>query len=87
MRDLSARMRSRGPDGSGYHGNEKFGLAHERLAIMDPEGGKQPIVYEDAKYSVCANGEIYNFRQLQVFIHIPLHFRLYALFYLSLIHI
>ena len=66
MRDLSARMRSRGPDGSGYYGNEKFGLAHERLAIMDPEGGKQPIVYEDAKYSVCANGEIYNFRQLQV---------------------
>jgi len=66
MRDLSARMRSRGPDGSGYYGNEKFGLAHERLAIMDPEGGKQPIIYEDAKYSVCANGEIYNFRQLQV---------------------
>ena len=32
--------------GSGYHGNERFGLAHERLAIMDPEGGKQPIVYE-----------------------------------------
>ena len=32
---------------------------------MDPEGGKQPIVYEDAKYSVCANGEIYNFRQLR----------------------
>jgi asparagine synthase (glutamine-hydrolysing) len=28
---------------------------------MDPEGGKQPIVYEDSKYSVCANGEIYNF--------------------------
>ena len=66
MRDLSARMRSRGPDGSGYYGNEKFGLAPERLAIMDPEGGNQPIVYEDAKYSVCANGEIYNFRQLQV---------------------
>ena len=66
MRDLSARMRSRGPDGSGYHGNEKFGLAHERLAIMDPEGGKQPIVYEDAKYSVCANGEIYNHKELRL---------------------
>uniref|UniRef100_A0A7S0SB12 asparagine synthase (glutamine-hydrolyzing) n=1 Tax=Mantoniella antarctica TaxID=81844 RepID=A0A7S0SB12_9CHLO len=65
MRALSARMRSRGPDGSGYYGNERFGLAHERLAIMDPEGGKQPIVYEEAKYSVCANGEIYNFRELQ----------------------
>ena len=40
---------------------------------MDPEGGKQPIVYEDAKYSVCANGEIYNFRQLQVRIEWPFH--------------
>jgi asparagine synthase (glutamine-hydrolysing) len=49
MRGLSARMRTRGPDGSGYYGNERFGLAHERLAIMDPEGGKQPIVYEDEK--------------------------------------
>ena len=56
MRELSARMRTRGPDGSGYYGNERFGLAHERLAIMDPEGGKQPIVYEEEKYSVCANG-------------------------------
>ena len=65
MRTLSARMRSRGPDGSGYHGNDRFGLAHERLAIMDPEGGKQPIVYEESKYAVCANGEIYNFRMLQ----------------------
>ena len=66
MRGLSARMRTRGPDGSGYHGNERFGLAHERLAIMDPEGGKQPIVYKSDGYSVCANGEIYNFRELQV---------------------
>jgi len=65
MRTLSSRMRSRGPDGSGYHGNDRFGLAHERLAIMDPEGGKQPIVYEESKYAVCANGEIYNFRMLQ----------------------
>jgi asparagine synthase (glutamine-hydrolysing) len=32
---------------------------------MDPEGGKQPIVYEESKYAVCANGEIYNFRMLQ----------------------
>ena len=51
MRELSARMRSRGPDGSGYYGNEHFGLAHERLAIMDPEGGKQPIVYEAGAYT------------------------------------
>jgi len=67
MRELSARMRTRGPDGSGYYGSKRYGLAHERLAIMDPEGGKQPIVYEDGAktYAVVANGEIYNFRKLQ----------------------
>lgn len=67
MRELSARMVTRGPDGSGYFGSRRYGLAHERLAIMDPEGGKQPIVYEDGAktYAVCANGEIYNFRKLQ----------------------
>jgi len=63
MRILSARMRTRGPDGSGYYGERRFGLAHERLAIMDPEGGKQPIVYPGS--AVVANGEIYNFRELQ----------------------
>ena len=53
MRELSARMRTRGPDGSGYYGSKRYGLAHERLAIMDPEGGKQPIVYEDAAKTYC----------------------------------
>lgn len=65
MRELSARMVTRGPDGSGYHGRDKFALAHERLAIMDPEHGRQPIVYDDGASAVCANGEIYNFRALQ----------------------
>lgn len=67
MTELAARMRTRGPDGSGYYGNARYGLAHVRLAIMDPDGGKQPIVYEDGAktYAVCANGEIYNFRKLQ----------------------
>ena len=65
MREYSARMVTRGPDGSGYHSRERWALAHERLAIMDPEHGKQPILYDDGKAAVCANGEIYNFRALQ----------------------
>jgi len=65
VREHSARMRTRGPDGSGYHGGDHFALAHERLAIMDPEGGKQPIVYETTGNAVVANGEMYNFRALQ----------------------
>lgn len=65
VREHSARMRTRGPDGSGYHGGAHFALAHERLAIMDPEGGKQPIVYEESGLGLVANGEMYNFRALQ----------------------
>ena len=37
---LSSRQRTRGPCGNGYEGGKYWGLAHERLAIMDPEGGK-----------------------------------------------
>ena len=61
---LSHRQTTRGPDGSGYTGGKHWGIAHERLAIMDPEGGKQPITNEETGTSVCANGEIYNFREL-----------------------
>jgi len=39
LQKLSHRTWTRGPDGSGYHGGANWGLAHERLAIMDPEGG------------------------------------------------
>lgn len=39
LASLSHRMRSRGPDGNGYYGGSNWGLSHERLAIMDPEGG------------------------------------------------
>jgi asparagine synthase (glutamine-hydrolysing) len=62
--ELSFRQTTRGPDGSGHVGGAHWGICHERLAIMDPEGGKQPISYQDSDSHVCANGEIYNFREL-----------------------
>lgn len=40
-------------------------LAHERLAIIDPTSGDQPLFNEDKSVSVCVNGEIYNYKQLR----------------------
>jgi asparagine synthase (glutamine-hydrolysing) len=67
LASLSHRMRSRGPDGNGYFGGSNWGLSHERLAIMDPEGGQQPIIYEDRESPIAlvANGEIYNHKALE----------------------
>jgi asparagine synthase (glutamine-hydrolysing) len=45
--------------------NDKAILAHERLAIVDPASGKQPLFSEDKKLVLAANGEIYNHRELR----------------------
>merc|ERR1719401_728262 len=65
--DLVTRMISRGPDGVGFFGNSRFGMAHVRLAIMDPQHGQQPLVrsYDNKGYACVINGEIYNHRALQ----------------------
>ena len=55
----------RGPDGEGYHVEPGVGLGHRRLAIIDREGGKQPIFNEDHSVAVTYNGEIYNYVPLQ----------------------
>ena len=53
-------LRHRGPDWSGIYDHPKAILAHERLAIVDPTSGKQPLFSEDKKLVLAANGEIYN---------------------------
>jgi len=53
-------LRHRGPDWSGIFSNKRAILAHERLAIVDPTSGKQPLFSEDKKLVLAANGEIYN---------------------------
>lgn len=58
-------VRHRGPDGSGMHVQPNGVLGHRRLAIMDPEGGDQPLYDETRSMAIVANGEIYNFPQLR----------------------
>ncbi|MGB2225332.1 MAG: asparagine synthase B [Polaribacter sp.] len=63
--EMSKKIRHRGPDWSGIFSNEKAILAHERLAIVDPASGKQPLFSEDKRYVLAANGEIYNHKEIR----------------------
>ena len=62
---LSARQRHRGPDWSGVHAEPRCLLVHERLAIVDPAGGAQPLRSADGALALAVNGEIYNHRELE----------------------
>ena len=63
--EMSKKVRHRGPDWSGIYADEKAILAHERLAIVDPTSGKQPLLSDDGKLILAANGEIYNHREVR----------------------
>ena len=62
---MSKKIRHRGPDWSGIYSNNNAIIAHERLAIVDPTSGKQPLFSDDNRYILAANGEIYNHLQLR----------------------
>ena len=67
---LQRHVRHRGPDGSGIHvmknhDGSHSAIAHERLAIMDPLSGNQPLYSQDRKFSLAVNGEIYNYKELR----------------------
>lgn len=63
--EMSKKVRHRGPDWSGIYSDDKAVLAHERLSIVDPASGKQPLFSPDGKLVLAANGEIYNHRELR----------------------
>ncbi|HEY0503454.1 MAG TPA: asparagine synthase B [Lysobacter sp.] len=63
--ELSQRQRHRGPDWSGVHVDDGAILVHERLAIVDPAGGSQPLRSGDGELVLAVNGEIYNHRELK----------------------
>jgi asparagine synthase (glutamine-hydrolysing) len=68
LRRIRDHMTARGPDGFGewYSQDERVGLGHRRLTIIDlSERGAQPMTSADGKFVITFNGEIYNYRQLR----------------------
>ena len=62
---MSQKIRHRGPDWSGIYCGKSAILAHERLSIVDPKSGKQPLFSPDNKHILAVNGEIYNQRAIR----------------------
>ncbi len=62
---MSQKIRHRGPDWSGIYCGGSAILAHERLSIVDPESGGQPLYTPDRKQVLAVNGEIYNHQEIR----------------------
>ena len=62
---MSQKIRHRGPDWSGIYTGGTAILCHERLSIVDPESGRQPLFSPDKKQVLAVNGEIYNHQDLR----------------------
>ena len=62
---MSQKIRHRGPDWSGIYVGKTAILAHERLSIVDPESGGQPLFSPDKKQVLAVNGEIYNHQEIR----------------------
>jgi asparagine synthase (glutamine-hydrolysing) len=73
--ESSQRQRHRGPDWSGVYLDDGALLVHERLAIVDPAGGSQPLLSEDGGLALAVNGEIYNHQQLKAGLSQPYAFQ------------
>lgn len=63
--EMSKKIRHRGPDWSGVYQNDTTIFSHERLAIVDPSSGKQPLFNADKSLVLAVNGEIYNHVELR----------------------
>ncbi len=65
---MGETMKHRGPDASGVWVSTHAALAHSRLIVIDPEGGKQPMVrqYGENQYVITYNGELYNTDELRM---------------------
>ena len=62
---MSQKVRHRGPDWSGIYAGGSAIMAHERLSIVDPESGRQPLFSPDRKQVLAVNGEIYNHQDIR----------------------
>ena len=65
IREMMNRLVHRGPDANGLHEADNCTLGHQRLSIMDPAGGNQPIYSGDGQRVIIGNGELYNFPALR----------------------
>src|SRR5687768_3213443 len=65
IRPMTDALRHRGPDGDGFFTDAHAALGHRRLAIIDREGGAQPMSNEDGTVWIAFNGEVYNHRELR----------------------
>lgn len=63
--EMSRKIRHRGPDWSGIYCGKHAILCHERLSIVDPQSGKQPLFAPDNKQILAVNGEIYNHQEIR----------------------
>ncbi|MBQ9658621.1 MAG: asparagine synthase (glutamine-hydrolyzing) [Clostridia bacterium] len=67
LADMNEAIAKRGPDEQGYYISENVALAHKRLIVIDPEGGKQPMSFHlgDTDYIIVYNGQIYNTQEIK----------------------
>ena len=65
IKEISLKLKHRGPDGEGFYIDDSSTLLNRRLAIIDLESGDQPIYNEDKSIVVVYNGEIYNYEDLK----------------------
>jgi len=65
VRRMMETLRHRGPDGNGLIADREFVFGHQRLVIIDREGGGQPMETDDGRYVIIYNGEIYNYIELR----------------------
>jgi asparagine synthase (glutamine-hydrolysing) len=65
VRAMAGALAHRGPDGDGFFDDASAALGHRRLAIIDREGGSQPMTNEDGTCWIVFNGEVYNHRDLR----------------------
>ncbi len=71
---MAKQIRHRGPDWSGIYQSEKAIMAHERLSIVDPTSGKQPLYNQTKTLVLAVNGEIYNHQDLKKTLKSPYSF-------------
>jgi len=65
IKSMTKSIAHRGPDGEGIFIKDNIALGHRRLSIIDIEGGKQPMNYNNGNLYITYNGEIYNYIELR----------------------